>query len=277
MTVGSFSPIGVFDSGVGGLSVLKSLLEKFPNEQFIYLGDTARLPYGTKNPESVIRYAKQACAFLSRMQVKSIVIACHTASTCAIPTLREHFPHLVIEGMVEASSKRAAEVVQEGAVLIFGTEATVNSQRYDTAIRAINPKLSVVSQACGLLVTLAEENWITGEVPEKIVSHYFDLVSKRHPGEVIQALILACTHFPVLFETIRKVLPDSVELIDPGAQVSEQLYQRLSEKGLLALKPTGIPTKFLVTDYPERFMKVASYFFKQPVVLFPVEPVSLEI
>lgn len=276
-TVNVQSPIGVFDSGVGGLSVLKSLFQRFPDERFIYLGDTARLPYGTKSPESIIKYSLNACAYLNGLNVKSIVVACHTASTLAISALREAFPHLVIEGVVEASAKRAVEITEEGSVLIFGTEATVNSQRYNTAIGLLNPKLSVLSQACGLLVTLAEENWLTGEVPEKVVSHYFERVQKRHPEHKIRSLILACTHFPILFETIRKILPESIELIDPGIQVAEQLYQKLFEKNLIRSEGKGLePAKFLVTDNLERFKKVASYFLNQPNVLFPIELVSLE-
>lgn len=271
------SPIGVFDSGVGGLSVLKSLLEKFPNERFIYLGDTARLPFGTKSPESITRYSLDACAYLNDLNVKSIVVACHTASTCAIPTLREVFPDLIIEGVVEASARRAVEVTCEGSVLIFGTEATVKSQRYNTAIGLLNPNLSVLSQACGLLVTLAEENWLTGEVPEKVVAHYFNLVRERHPEHKISSLVLACTHFPILFDTIRKILPETIELIDPGIQVAEQLYQRLFEKNLLKSEGKGLePAKFLVTDNLERFKKVASYFLNQPNALFPIELVSLD-
>lgn len=277
-------PIGVFDSGVGGLSVLKSLLKRFPEERFVYLGDMARLPYGTKSPESIIKYSTNACAFLNRLGVKSIVVACHTASALAIPALRKAFPSLIIEGVLEASARKAVEITQEGSVLIFGTEATVNSQSYNKEIGLLNSKIPVLSQACGLLVTLVEENWLKGEVPEKIISHYFNQVRKRHPENNIRSLVLACTHFPFLFETIRKILPKSIELINPGTQVAEQLYSKLFEKNLLTQKQESMnakqedqgKVKFLVTDNLNRFKLVASYLLNQEEVEFPVELVSLE-
>ncbi len=258
--------IGVFDSGVGGLTVLAALQKRLPQHRYIYLGDTARLPYGTKSGGTVIRYAVQAARHLVAQDISSLVVACNTASAQALPALREAYPELPIFGVIDAGAKLAAQVSQSGRIAVLSTEGTARTGSYARAIAAYRPEARVTSLGCSLLVAVAEEGWHEGPIAEAIVAKYLEPLwaDTAHTPDVI---VLGCTHFPLLAGAIRAVVGDAVAIIDSGDAIAA---------GLAAEPGVGSgSTLYQVTDGPERFARIAGRFLGHAVPAADVELVEI--
>lgn len=270
-------PIGVFDSGVGGLTVLNELRRQLPHENLVYLGDTARVPYGTKSSLSVTRYAEQAARLLVEREIKLLVIACNTASAVAVEPLRQHFPDVPVVGVVEPGAMACCEVSRNGLVGVIATESTVNNLAYQKAIMALRPDIRIRAQGCSLFVSLAEEGWHDGELVEQIVARCLEpLLDEAEGGQGIDTLVLGCTHFPALKGAIAKVVGDDVQLVDSAVTTTGVVRRLLDEAGLRREGEGRGHVSFLVTDGPERFVRVASYFFDEPVSAAQVELVDLQ-
>lgn len=264
-------PIGVFDSGVGGLTVLRALQDRMPHESFLYLGDTARLPYGARSPETVRRYAIQATDVLVNRGVKALVVACNTASAVAIDVLRERNRELLVEGVIEPGAAAAVAASRHHSIAVIGTEGTINGGAYQRAVQRRNPDIEVTGRACSLLVSLAEEGWLDGDVVDATLDRYFDELFLPGGPDV---LVLGCTHFPVLAPAIRAHIPDSVALVDSAETTAEVVARDLIARGLL--RSSGNPkVHFLVTDNAERFTRTAGRFLGETPAADNVELVDL--
>lgn len=266
-------PIGVFDSGVGGLTVLAAIHARSPAESILYLGDTARLPYGAKSPETVARYAVQAAGLLVARGVKMLVIACNTASAHALEPLRRAFPGLPVLGVVEPGAAAAAATSANGRIAVLATEATVRSGAYERAIRRLRPDAQVVGQPCSVFVALAEEGWTEGEAVDAAARRYLSpLLGGATPPDT---LMLGCTHFPILTEAIRKAAGPDVMLVDSASTAAEMVAAELERRGLETPGAAPAELRFLATDGPERFARVAGHFLGRPVAADDVELVEL--
>lgn len=265
-------PIGVFDSGVGGLTVLRALREQLPNERFVYLGDTARLPYGTKSPESVTRYSLQAADLLVRRRIKYLVVACNTASAVALEALRERYAPLPVIGVIEPGAQAACSASRTRQIGVIATEGTIRGGAYHRAIVARAPDAAVIGQPCSLFVALAEEGWIEGPIVEAVARRYLDAMFDAHPS--IDTLLLGCTHFPVLAEALGKVLRDGVRLVDSAYTTALALHHSLKSLGLLRAESPGF-VQLLATDNADRFATVGSLFLGEPFGRDDVEIVDL--
>jgi glutamate racemase len=254
-------PIGVFDSGVGGLTVVRALRQRLPGESILYLGDTARLPYGTKSPATVRQYTRRNVEFLEARGVKAVVVACNTATALALDNLPTPVP---VWGVVLPGAERAARH-SRGRVGVIATEATILSDAYGRALRRLRPELEILSQACPLFVPLVEEGWHDDPLTEEIARRYLEPL--RRAG--IDTLVLGCTHYPLLEPVLRRVMGDAVELVDSAAAVAERTALDLGRAGLAA--SGGQPEHhFCVTDSGERFERLAR-------MILGDERVSLEL
>lgn len=260
--------IGVFDSGVGGLTVLKEIMRLLPEEELIYLGDTARVPYGTKSPRTVLRYALEAAAFLVQRRVKVLVVACNTASSVALAALEEQFNVPVI-GVIEPGARRAAALTRRRKVGVIGTEGTVKSGAYARAIHAIDPAIEVLSAPCPLFVPLAEEGWAEHPVARLAAEEYLAPLQ----AEGIDALVLGCTHYPLLKPTLQRVLGSEVPLVDSAEETAQTVAKVLHDARLARRSGPGAH-RYYVTDVPARFERVGGAFLGAP--LQKVEQVELD-
>lgn len=260
-------PIGIFDSGVGGLTVYRAMHNRLPNERFVYLGDTARVPYGTKSLATVERYAIENSSFLASLGIKLLVVACNTASALALPKIREKTGVDVV-GVIGPGARKAVALTAAEAhprIGVIATEATVSSNAYADSIRAASAEAEIFQNACPLFVPLAEENWIDEPETYSIAAKYLEGVKAFAP----QALVLGCTHYPILRDVIQKTIGESVVLIDSGEATAEEVEKLLKDKGLAN---TGQITynrerklcddvdHFYVTDAADRFARVAERF-----------------
>ena len=262
--------IGVFDSGVGGLTVLQAIRKHLPAEDLIYLGDTARVPYGTKSPETVLRYAMQAAEFLCAHQVKMIVVACNTASSVALQILTHHF-NIPVVGVIIPGAQEAVRVSTSGRIGVIGTEGTVNSGAYQNEISTLRAGVQVFSAVCPLFVPLAEEGWASHEIARLAAREY--LQPLLHSD--IDTLVLGCTHYPLLKDTLRQVLPAQVNMVDSATQTAMTVKYLLRHNCTLRRdKPERMGSwRFYVTDVPTRFVRVGSAFLGEE--LRGVERVTL--
>ena len=269
-------PIGIFDSGVGGLTVYRALHERLPDEHFVYLGDTARVPYGTKSLSTVERYAIENAKFLETRGIKLLVVACNTASALALPAIRNAVKVPVI-GVISPGARAAVEAAAGKKVGVIATEATVKSGAYANAISRIAPMTEVTELACPLFVPLAEEGWADTDVARAVAQEYLAEFKNREIG----ALVLGCTHYPILRELIAEVVGANVSLIDSGEAAAREVQTLLESRELAALTQTDETRTrqlcddldhFYVTDAAERFAKVAERFLgMSPSVLEAVE------
>jgi glutamate racemase len=265
-------PIGVFDSGVGGLTVLAALEAALPGERFLYLGDTARLPYGTKSPASVARYASQCAGALVARGIKALVVACNTAASAALPALTRQFPALPVIGVVEPGAAAAVAATRSGHIAVIATEGTIRAGAYQAAIDALARGTRVTALGGSLFVALAEEGWTEGPIVELAAHRYLDAAfAAPMPPDT---LLLGCTHFPVLGRALAGVLPAGVALVDSAATTARAVARLLLERGLSATAP-GPATRFLATDGPERFARVGSIFLGRPLAASDVELVDV--
>lgn len=251
--------IGLFDSGIGGLTVLHKIIEVLPHENTIYLGDTARAPYGTKSVETVRRYSSENANFLTAKSVKLLVVACNTSTALALQDLRADLSIPVI-GVIDPGVRRALSLTKNGRVGIIGTEATIQSGAYTQALKAAKPGIEVYSRACPLFVPLVEEGWLDNEVVRLTVKNYLE--SLKQSG--IDTLILGCTHYPLLKRSIRQFLGASVRLVDSADEIAKEAATVLKQQKLARKAGKGSHS-FFVTDAPDRFIKVGRRFLGEKV------------
>ncbi|GJQ63242.1 MAG: glutamate racemase [Melioribacteraceae bacterium] len=254
------NPIGVFDSGIGGLTVVKRINSFLPNENIVYFGDTARVPYGTKSNETVTEYALQDANFLVKKNVKLIVVACNTVSSVAMDVLRKKYDIPVI-GMIKPGALSAVEATKNGKIGVIGTNATINNKAYSTELKKLDKKLSVLEKACPLFVPLAEEGWTDHKATRLIAQEY--LLEMREQG--VDTLILGCTHYPILADVIQEVMGRSVTLIDSGTAASTIVETHLHGKGLRNISNHLGFDDFYVSDLPGKFREIAERFLGKKV------------
>lgn len=252
-------PIGVFDSGVGGLTVLRALMERLPGESTAYLGDTARVPYGAKSAAVVTRYALNNARFLSASDMKALVVACNTASAVALAALADALPVPVV-GVIEPGALAAARATRVGHVAVVGTHGTIRSGAYQAAIARARPGTKVTTQACPLFVPLAEEGWTDGAVVDAVARTYLSCVAVSGAD----VLVLGCTHYPLLRGAIAAVVGPSIELVDSATATAEAVASLLGRLGLAA-PPGQASHRFFATDSPERFTEVGARFLGRPI------------
>jgi len=266
-------PIGIFDSGVGGLTVLKAIRAELPHENLLYLGDTARLPYGTKSPASIARYATQATAELQKQGIKLLVVACNTASAVALDALRRELSPVPVIGVVEPGATAAVSARPGGSHLVLATEATVGLGAYRKAIEAQDPAATVREKACELLVALAEEGWTDGEIVAKIIRRYLDEASDNDFRA--DSIILGCTHFPLLRDAIQAIASDDVLIIDSASTTAAVVSNTLRSGGRFRDSDESGLLRLLATDGATRFARVGGQFLGQPLSYADVELVDL--
>jgi glutamate racemase len=264
----SQSPIGIFDSGVGGLTVFRAIERRLPRESLVYLGDTARIPYGIRSPATVQRYALECASFVRTKGVKMIVIACNTASALAASFLRERCSVPVL-GVIGPGSRRAVEKTRNGHIGVIATEATVASGAYERAMLAISNGLEIKSRSCPLFVPLAEEGWLNHAVTRQVAEEYLaELRSSR-----VDTLVLGCTHYPILRPVIEDTMGADINFIDSGLAVADEVAKLLDERGLARTNGDSPSQEFYVTDSAARFRRVAELFLGRQ--LESVEEVEL--
>jgi glutamate racemase len=268
--VSSDSPIGVFDSGVGGLTVLRALVLDLPHEDFVYLGDTARLPYGTKSPTTVARYSVRAAEALVAHGVKALVVACNTASSTALPALRERFPALPVIGVIEPGARAACDASRSGRIAVLATEGTVQGGAYERAIHALRPEAHVTQIACQVFVALAEEGWSEGQAVDAVTERYLAHLDAR-----VDTVVLGCTHFPLLAGAIARQLGATRQVVDSAATTARATAAMLAAANLGAGKTHIGSLRLMATDSPERFARVGARFLGSSIAAKAVEAIDL--
>jgi len=254
-------PIGVFDSGLGGLTVVKALKGIMPCENIIYFGDTAHIPYGTKSGETVTHYSHQITGFLSEKDVKLVVVACNTASALALPEIEQTFDIPMI-GVIAPGAQAAVDATESGHIGVIGTISTISSGAYSLKIHNLNSDLTISGLACPLFVPLVEEGWTSGGVPKMIAETYLDYFKTNN----VDTLILGCTHYPLLKKTIQSVLPPGVRLIDSSEAVSEAVAKLLHDKDKATNKDEDGTLTCYVTDMPQKFEELGRRFLGESIL-----------
>lgn len=249
-------PIGVFDSGVGGLTVAREIMRNLPNEHIVYFGDTARVPYGSKSKDTILRFSRQIIRFLQTQHVKAIVIACNTASAFALDEVEKELDIPII-GVVKPGARVAAAATENRRVGVIGTEGTVNSHLYDHFIKEQDPEITVYSKACPLFVPLVEEGWLKDSVTEEVARRYLQELLEQG----IDTLILGCTHYPLLRSLIGRIAGDQVKLVNPAYETAKELEQLLQKEHLANAgekAPVNEPYRFYVSDAADKFRHFAN-------------------
>jgi glutamate racemase len=248
-------PIGIFDSGVGGLTVVKQIFKRLPHEDIVYLGDTARVPYGTKSPETIKRFSIENADFLSKFNVKLIVVACNTASSTSMEELIGHV-NVPVVGVIKPGAEKAVTVTRNNRIGVIGTHTTIKSRAYTREIKSISPKIEVVSKPCPLFVPLVEEGWLREKATFAIAEKY--LASLRRKG--IDTLVLGCTHYPLLKQVIGKVMGKKVKIIDSASSVADEVHTILMSMGELSNGNKKPRHRFFATDAVEHFVRIGEKF-----------------
>ena len=254
-TVVSWQAIGIFDSGVGGLTVLREIFRVLPQEDTIYFGDTARVSYGTKSPETVVRYSNEITSFLVKRDIKLLVVACNTASAVALNGLKRQFPIPVV-GVIEPGARRAVEVSRSGRIGVIGTAGTIKSSAYTRAIKRLNPEAEVLTRSCPLFVPLAEEGWTDNEVARLTARNY--LLELKDSG--VDTLVLGCTHYPLLKAIIAETMGPDVTLVDSAEETARTVAGILAKKKLLRPAAEKGNHHYFVSDIPAGFIRVGNRF-----------------
>lgn len=263
-------PIGIFDSGVGGLTVLKAISELLPNENLLYLGDTARVPYGTRSAGTIRKYTEMAASRLTDYNIKMLVIACNTATSASLPGLEKQFPDLLVAGVIEPGATAACAATGKGHIGVIATEATIRGQAYQKAIGRISPEAKVVARACTLLVPLAEEGWIDGPIAESVAQKY--LADIFADADSPDTLLLGCTHFPLFRPTLQKLVGPEVRIVDSAAATAARVREILWQANRLNRSQKPGSRHFFTTDNRERFVATGRHFLGE---LMPEEMVGL--
>ncbi|MCX8069233.1 MAG: glutamate racemase [Thermodesulfovibrionales bacterium] len=253
------SPIGIFDSGVGGLTVLKEVIRILPNENIVYLGDTARVPYGTRSEDTIIKYSYECADFLLRFEIKILIIACNTASAISLDKIKDNYS-IPIVGVIEPGARASVSITKSNKVGVIGTEATIRSNAYKKAINLLNPNIEVYSQACPLFVPLVEEGWNETDVAEMTAKKYL------HPLQAkgIDTLVLGCTHYPLLKKVIQKIMGSHVTLVDSAIETAKAVKTILEENSLLSNNQESA-LEIFVTDSVERFKIIGERFLSEDI------------
>lgn len=258
------APIGIFDSGVGGLTVAEEIMRQLPNEKIVYFGDTARVPYGSKSKDTIIKFSGQIIRYLRNLDVKAIVVACNTASALALPEVQKELD-IPIVGVIEPGAKVAAEISRNGRIGIIGTEGTINSHIHTKLIKAMKPEYEVIEKACPLFVPLVEEGFfLDTSVTYEIAGKYLEVMREK----AVDTLILGCTHYPFLRETIKDIMGPDVSLVNPAYETARELKYMLSELGLASetvLEDREAAHRFCVSDGADKVAKFAKERFPFPV------------
>lgn len=269
-------PIALFDSGVGGLTVLDAISKLLPNENLIYLGDTARVPYGTRARETIIRYSMAAARKLLDSGAKILVIACNTATSAALETMREEFDPLPVIGVVEPGARSAVAATRNKKIAVIGTEATIRGRAYEKAINGLDAEITVLAQACSLFVPLAEEGWLNGEATRLIARKYLEnIFHDPRRKERADTLLLGCTHFPLLLSTLREIVGEDVKIVDSAKATAKSVEEALACLGLLREENSAPARKFMITDNPERFIRTGTLFLGRKIKESEVAVVDL--
>ncbi len=258
-------PIGIFDSGVGGLTVAREIFELLPGEDVVYFGDEGRTPYGPRSKEIITQFTAQDVAFLMEHQVKFVVCACNSASAVALDEIAGHY-NIDMIGVIEPGARAAVAKTKNGRIGVIGTQATINSNSYARVIHEINPELKAFSLACPLFVPLAEEGYIDKEATYLIARDYLQTMIDVE----VDTLIMGCTHYPLMQHVIADVMGDNVRLINSGRETARETYKRLAEANLLSSRASQTPPlegehKFFVSDVPDKFAQVAARFLDNPI------------
>lgn len=261
--------IGVFDSGMGGLTVLRALRKTLPLESFIYLGDTARLPYGTKSQNTVQQYAVQMSKLLIERQIKALVIACNTATTAALPYLQALLPDIPVLGVVEPGANAAIAATQNQHIRVLATQTTIASNAYQHLIMKQLPNAVISARACSVLVALAEEGMVDNAIAREALQHYLSDMSTE------DTIVLGCTHFPVFTALLRTLLPQTIQIVDSALATALVLQSLLQDKHLLQTHNNQGSLQYLVTDSVQRFQAVGSLFLGQDLTLSDIELVDV--
>ncbi len=257
-------PIGVFDSGIGGLTVVRSLAELLPSEEIVYLGDTARLPYGTKSAETIRRFAHEDTEFLIERQVKMVIVACHSATSAALPFLKKDYK-LSIIGVIEPGARAAVKLTVNRRIGVIGTPATISAGEYERAILAVDPNVRVIAKSTPLFVPLVEEDWVDRPVTHQIIAEY--LTSFKQ--DKIDTLLLGCTHYPLLASALDRFFEHKVKLVDSGDETAQTAHEVLEKMKLL--RPSSQPSshkggsRFYLTDLSPNFRTIGERFLGEPM------------
>lgn len=262
------NPIGVFDSGIGGLSVVKSIMENLPHENIIYFGDIARIPYGTKSVATIKKFTEQTVRFLLKQEVKAIIIACNTISAVAKETVLQLAGNIPVIDVISAGTKASTDISDK--IGVIATPATINSNAYPRTIHQIKPEADVYTQACALFVPMVEEGFIDHPALELVAEEYLKPLIKNQ----IDSLVLGCTHYPLISKTIAKVIGQQIRIIDPAITACKELEKILSENKTLNSNTTNGTYKFYVTDVPVKFQRIGEMFLNHPIE--HLEVVSVE-
>lgn len=253
-------PIGVFDSGLGGLTVVKELMRQLPGEDIIYFGDTARVPYGTKSKEAIIRFSHENTKFLLKHKVKMVVVACNSSTSFALESLRKSYP-LPILGVIMPGAKKAAQVTKKKVVGVVATSATIASGQYAKTLKQIDSKIRVINQPCPLFVPLVEEGWFRETATELIAKHYLEKLLRSK----VDAVILGCTHYPLLKEVLQKVLGPKTFLVDSAKEVARDVEDMLETLGIANKAKRQARYHFFVSDKPHHFKRQAKRFLGRDI------------
>lgn len=245
-------PIGVFDSGIGGLTVVSALRALLPNESIFYLGDTARIPYGSKSPQTVERYSLEIAGMLLEENAKTVVVACNSASSVALPKLERTLP-VTVTGVIAPGAAAAIAATRNGHIGVIGTRATIKSGAYERALHALDAKVRVSARACPLLVPLIEEGWLSHDITDQVIKKYLTPIV----GEEIDTLVLGCTHYPLLRDAIARFLGDKVTLVDSAQNCAVAVQQLLRRENLSAPRDQVGRLRVALTDPPDSFLSVA--------------------
>ncbi len=251
----STSPIGIFDSGLGGLTVLKNLKNALPNESFVYFGDTAHVPYGTKSPKSIFLYSDSITSFLLNLNVKLIIVACNTVSSVALTKLKKKY-HIPIIDVLNPAVQHAGKISKSRNVGIIGTQTTISSNSYKNTFYKLYPDIKTFEVSCPLFVPIIEEGWQNTKIAYDIAKIYLNKFTNTN----IDTLILGCTHYPIMHNVIKSILPKNISLVFSGEQVTNQAKNFLSDKSLLSNKNQKSEIKYFVSDAPKKFDELASLF-----------------
>lgn len=255
MKIDRDAPVGVFDSGVGGLTVAREIMRNLPSEKIVYFGDTARVPYGSKSKETIIRYSQQIIRFLQEQEVKAIVIACNTASAFALDAVR-HELEIPVLGVIEPGAIVAAKETKNNRVGVIGTTGTVGSRIHEAYLKKLNPEIEVFGKACPLFVPLVEEGWLHDSVTMEVVGRYLKELQEKD----VDTLILGCTHYPLIRSVIGEVMGEKVRLVNPAYETALELGRLLKEKDLLSTgtEEAEFPYRFYVSDLADKFKDFAN-------------------
>ncbi|MCK4334706.1 glutamate racemase [candidate division WOR-3 bacterium] len=253
-------PIGVFDSGIGGLTVVRSLAELLPSEEIVYLGDTARLPYGTKSAETIRRFAHEDTEFLIERQVKMVIVACHSATSAALPFLKKDYK-LPIIGVIEPGARAAVKLTANRRIGVIGTPATISAGEYERAILAVDPNVRVIAKSTPLFVPLVEEGWVDRPVTHQIIAEY--LTSFKQ--DKVDTLLLGCTHYPLLAPALDRFFEHKVKLVDSGDETAQTAHEVLEKMKLLRSSSHKGGCRFYLTDLSPNFRTIGERFLGEPM------------